>query len=47
MTKLTENAKILQNKNDALLILLGEKEEELQAAIADNKEVKSMHQKIE
>ncbi len=40
---LSEEAKLWKKQNEALLILLGEKEEELQAAIADIGEVKAMY----
>ncbi len=35
----------LQKQYDTLLVLLGEKEEELQLAVGDNKEGKIMYQK--
>ena len=41
---LVAEALTVRRQKDALLVLLGEKEEELQAAMADNMEVKSMYQ---
>ena len=41
---LVAEALTIRRQKDALLVLLGEKEEELQAAMADNIEVKTMYQ---
>jgi hypothetical protein len=44
LSQLSESGQKLKKQNDALLILLGEKEEELQATLMDSKETKQLYQ---
>ena len=42
--QLVQDCKLVERRNEALLLLLGEKEEELQAALVDGRDVRLLYQ---